>query len=146
MLFSFRENIHLHPDWYGSVRWVSSCKLKGGRFDSWSGYMSGLQARSPVGGVQEATNRCFSHTRMFFSFCFSLPSLLSKKINKIFSRIVKEQDRGRSPSSKQGLSRLKLSRSLKGPLYIHYIPPSRLKLLRELFHGSWTPVFVPLDP
>ena len=39
------------PDGYGLVGWMLSCKLKGCRFDSRSGHMSGLWARSPVGGM-----------------------------------------------------------------------------------------------
>ena len=35
-------------------------------------------ARSPFGGVREATDRCFSRTSMFLSLSFSLPSPLSK--------------------------------------------------------------------
>ena len=43
--------------WCGSVDW----EPKGHRFDSQSGHMPGLRARSPVGGVWEATtHRCFS--------------------------------------------------------------------------------------
>ena len=42
------------PDWCGSVGWASSLKPKGHQFNSQSGHMSGLQARSLVGGVQEA--------------------------------------------------------------------------------------------
>ena len=41
--------------WYGSVDWVPACKTKGRWFDSQSGHMPGLEARSPVGGTQEAT-------------------------------------------------------------------------------------------
>ena len=41
--------------WCGSVDWVPACKSKGCWFDSQSGHMPGLQARSPVGGAQEAT-------------------------------------------------------------------------------------------
>ena len=44
------------PDWYGSVGWALSHKPKGHQFDSQSGYMLGLQARSQAGGVQEAAN------------------------------------------------------------------------------------------
>ena len=40
--------------------------------------MPGLWARSPVGGVPEATDRCVSHTVMFLSLSFFLPSPLSK--------------------------------------------------------------------
>ena len=57
-----------------------SCKLKGHQFDSLSGHMPELQARSPVGGVREATNRCFSH--QCFSPSSSLLSSLSEN-NKI---------------------------------------------------------------
>ena len=38
-----------------------------GWLDSWSEHMPGLRARSPVEGVWEATNRCFSCTWMFLS-------------------------------------------------------------------------------
>ena len=47
---------------------------KGCWFDSWSGHMPGLQARSPVWGVQEATDQCFSPLSPSFP--------LSLKINK----------------------------------------------------------------
>ena len=51
----------LDPGWCGSVDWVPACEPKGHRFDSQSGHMPGLQARSPIGGVQEATTHwCFS--------------------------------------------------------------------------------------
>ena len=36
-----------------------------------------VEARSPLGGMREATDKCFSHTLMFL-FLF-LPSPLSKK-------------------------------------------------------------------
>ena len=65
------------PGWCGSVDWALACKPKGHWFNSQSGHMPGLQARSPVGGVREATTRgCFSP-----SLSPSLP--LSLKINKI---------------------------------------------------------------
>ena len=76
--------VYLRPDWWvsspdwwgpGSIGWVSSHKPKGHWFDFHSGHMPGLQARSLVGGVQEATNQCFSRTLMLSS----LPSPLSKK-------------------------------------------------------------------
>ena len=53
------------------IEWVPACEPKGCRFNSQSGHMPELWARSPVGGVQEATYRCFSPS-------FSLPSPLSK--------------------------------------------------------------------
>ena len=65
-----------------SVDWAQACELKGCQFNSWSGHMPGFWARSPVGGVWEAADQCFSHTLMFLSLSFSLPSPLSKKINK----------------------------------------------------------------
>ena len=34
-----------------------ACEPKGHRFDSWSGHMPGLQAKSMVGSVQEAINQ-----------------------------------------------------------------------------------------
>ena len=40
--------------------WESSCKSNGHRFNSWSAHMPGLQANSPVEGVRQATNWCFS--------------------------------------------------------------------------------------
>ena len=43
------------PGWCGSVDLVLAWEPKGHRFDSQSGYMPGLQVRSPVGGAQEAT-------------------------------------------------------------------------------------------
>ena len=48
------------PGWYGSVVWAPACDLKGYQFDSQLGHMPGLQAKSPVGDDQEATNQCFS--------------------------------------------------------------------------------------
>ena len=64
------------PGWRGSIYWMMACEPKDHRFDSQSGHMPGLWARSPVGGVQEAT------TYWYFSPSLS-PSLpLSLKINK----------------------------------------------------------------
>ena len=37
------------PGWCGSVDSVPACKPAGHQFDSQSGHMPGLQARSPVG-------------------------------------------------------------------------------------------------
>ena len=37
--------------WCGSVDWVLACEPKHCQFDSQSGHMPGLQARSPVGGA-----------------------------------------------------------------------------------------------
>ena len=60
------------PGWCGSVDWVPACEARGHWFDSQSGHVPGLQARSPVGGAWEAT----THGCFFPSF--SLPSPLSK--------------------------------------------------------------------
>ena len=58
--------------------WVSSHKAEDHWFDSQSGHMPGLQARSLLGGMQEGADQCFSQTLMFLSLSFSLPSPLSK--------------------------------------------------------------------
>ena len=69
------------PGWCGSVDWVPACEPKGHWFDSQSGHMPGLWARSPVGGAREATTHwCFS-----LSLSLSLP--LSLKINKSFKTL-----------------------------------------------------------
>ena len=60
-----------YPGWCGWVDWVPACKLKGRWFESQSGHVPGLWARSPVGSVREAT---VSLTHQ----CFYLPSHLSK--------------------------------------------------------------------
>ena len=49
-------SLEFSPDCCGSVGWVSFHKAKGRWCDSWSGHMPGLQARSPVKGVQKATD------------------------------------------------------------------------------------------
>ena len=69
------------PDLYRSLGWVSSCKVKGRLFDSWSGHKPALQACPQLGHVQEATDRYFSLTLMFLSLSFSLPAPLSKRNN-----------------------------------------------------------------
>ena len=69
------EDIRICPGWCGSMDRVLVCKPKGHWFDSQSGNMPGLGARSPVWIVWEATiHWCFSP--------FLSPSLpLSLKIN-----------------------------------------------------------------
>ena len=66
------------PGWWSSMDWAQAWEPKGCWFDSQSGHMRSLQARSPVGGARETTTHwCFSHSLS--------PSLsLSLKINKIF--------------------------------------------------------------
>ena len=63
-----------HPGWCGSVDWALACKPKGRWFNSQSGHMPGLQARSPVGGAWEAATQ--------WCFPFYLPPFPSLKINK----------------------------------------------------------------
>ena len=63
------------PGWRGIVDLMQACKPKCCRFNSQSRHMPGLWARSPAGGVQEATDGCFSP--------FLSPSLpFSLKISK----------------------------------------------------------------
>ena len=62
------------PGWCGSVDWAPACESKGCQFDSQSGHILGLPAKScpPTGGAWEAT------THWCFSPSFSFPSLLTK--------------------------------------------------------------------
>ena len=57
------------PGWCGSGDWALACEPKGRQFNSQSGHMPGLQARSPGGGVREAT----THWCFFPSLSPSLP-------------------------------------------------------------------------
>ena len=67
--------------------WMPDWEPKGRQFDSQSGHMPGLRARSPLGGAWEATTHwCFSP-----SLSPSLP--LSLKINKIFKKERKKGSR-----------------------------------------------------
>ena len=77
-MFSERKK---SSDWCGSVGWAPAYEPKGRQFNSLSGHLSRLQARSPVGGVQEV-DRCISHTHPCLSPCLSPPLSLSLKINK----------------------------------------------------------------
>ncbi|KAF6094833.1 hypothetical protein HJG60_011922 [Phyllostomus discolor] len=71
-----------HPPHYpcsdrcSPVGWASSCKPKSHRFDSWSEHKPGLQARSLVGGVPEATEIDISVAHPCLSPSFSLSSPL----------------------------------------------------------------------
>ena len=65
---------------YSNLPWLvwlsglsAGCELKGCWFDSQSGHMPGLWARSPVGGHVRGNN-----TLMFLSLSFSLPSSKNK--------------------------------------------------------------------
>ena len=69
-------NYYYCPGWCGSVDWLRSCEPRGRWLHSQPGHMPGLWARSPAGGVWEAsTHWCFSP-----SLSLSLPLCL--KINK----------------------------------------------------------------
>ena len=57
--FLVNQKTDFCPAWYGSVDWAMACKPKGRWFDSQSGHVPGLQARSPAVGVQEASTHCF---------------------------------------------------------------------------------------
>ena len=59
------------PGWCGSVGWMPACRPKGLQFDSQLGHMPGLQARSPLESMREATTHyCFSPS-LFPSFSLS---------------------------------------------------------------------------
>ena len=69
LLMFFNQNDLTCPGWCGSVDWVLACEPKCCWFDSQSGHMPGLWARSPVGHVRS------NYTLMFLSlFPSPLPS------------------------------------------------------------------------
>ena len=57
---------YICPGWCGSVDWVLAYEPNARWFDRQSGHIPGMRARSQVGGVQEATTRCFSLFRSTF--------------------------------------------------------------------------------
>ena len=69
-----------------AVGWASSCRPKVHWIDSPAGHMPGLQARSPVGGVQERQqiNVSFAHQCFSPSLSPSFPLSLKISKNKIF--------------------------------------------------------------
>ena len=72
--FCFKfKNGKFSSGWCGSVDWALACEPKSRQFNSQSGHMPGLRARSPGGGVREATTH-------FLSLSPSPP--LSLKTNK----------------------------------------------------------------
>ena len=73
IIINYILKIRDSPIWCGLVDWMPACKPKGPQFDSQSGYMPGLQARSPVGGRDRG-----NHTLMFLSLSFPFPSPLSE--------------------------------------------------------------------
>ena len=67
------------PGWCGSVGWVPACEPKGCWFDCKSGHMSGLWARSPVGGTWDTTTHwCFSPSLLPFSLKINILRKCSK--------------------------------------------------------------------
>ena len=72
----FFQNISISPGWCGSVDWALAWEPKGCWFNSQSGHMSGLRARSPAGGMREVT------TIDFFSPSLSPSHPLCLKISK----------------------------------------------------------------
>ena len=79
-IYIFLKSALLCQNRFGSVDWVSACRLKGPRFDSGQGHVHWLRGTSPVVGVQEAAGRCFSLINVSNSLSLSLP--LCKKINE----------------------------------------------------------------
>ena len=70
---------NIKPALAGVAQWTECWPAnRSQQFDSQPGHMPELQARSPVGGVGEATDQCISHTSLFFSLFFSLHSPLTK--------------------------------------------------------------------
>nr|KAF6296174.1 hypothetical protein mMyoMyo1_009240 [Myotis myotis] len=70
---------------FGSVARASACARKGLRFDSGQGHMPGLQARSPVGGMQEAANQFSLIIDVYIS-----PFSFLSEINYIYKISLKE--------------------------------------------------------
>ena len=69
--------------------WASFHKVKGHQFLP-SGHVPGLWVSSLVGGVQEATDQCFSLTMMFLSLSLKISKINNKNISKIIeNRILK---------------------------------------------------------
>ena len=58
------------PGWCSSVDCMPTCEPNGHQFDSQSEHIPGLWARSPVGGMREATDPCISCTLIFLSLFF----------------------------------------------------------------------------
>ena len=72
---TFKKNGWISPGWCGSVDWVLACEPKGCWFNSQSGNVPGLWARSPVGGVQEETIHWYFSPSLF---SFSSPLKINK--------------------------------------------------------------------
>ena len=82
-----KDIFNFHPGWCGSVDWVLAWGPRGQQFNSYSGHMPGLWARSPVGGARETTTHwCFSPS--LSPFLPPFPSLW-KWVNKLFKKYKK---------------------------------------------------------
>ena len=132
--------IIIKPGWCGLVGWALACGPIGCQFDSPSGHMPGLQARSPFGGMQEAADWCFSRTSMFLSLSFSSLSL-SLKYNENKSLKIKELNSFPFPQSKPA-SLLKVPISVSVPFYFWFSrletwPCPRHHLLPPPMHMSF---------
>ena len=68
--FPFKTNTTL--PWPAWLSWMTCCKVKGSRFDSWSGHVPMVCVPSPL-GVHTKGNQL-----MFLFLSFSLPSPFSK--------------------------------------------------------------------
>ena len=80
-------NSNFSPGWCGSVDWVTAREPKGLWFNSQSGHMPGLRARSPVRSTQEGTTHwCFSP-----SLSPSLPLCLKNKLKEYFLKMAKSR-------------------------------------------------------
>ena len=92
-LQSLRRVTDKGPSCCGSVDWAPACEPKGPWFDSQSGHIPGLQARSPWWGVHERQ----PHWCFFPSLLppISLPSPLSKINEWILKKIRVTDKKGR---------------------------------------------------
>ena len=89
----FRLQDYSGPGCHCSVGWASSRNLKCCWVNSQSGNMLGVQDRSPIGGLWEASNWCFSP-----SLYPSLPPLskntIFKKLKKKIILLIKLLEKG----------------------------------------------------
>ena len=82
------QEIKNGPSQRGSVGWASFRKAKCLLCDSGQGTCLGCRPGPQLGHVREGTS-CVSHTLMFSSVSWSLPSLLSK-VNTFFFNVKKK--------------------------------------------------------
>ena len=77
------------PGLCGSVDWAPACELKDLQFDSQSGHVPGLQARSPVGTTWEVTTHCCFSPSLSPSLPLCLKINLKKSLRKKFFGVFK---------------------------------------------------------